>query len=183
MWQLSGSHGYKSDLQSSLIDMKSLVHAGFVTLTSPTITVPPIPRAMLFAACNNETPLAGPAEDYVGAFRDAHPDLVTGNITFLTKWVPRPGPMPLAAVESALAISRRCVLLPRGLPTARRPKHTRAPPTADATRGQFVLALPPPIVAHRRRAATDGRSDGKCAREDRGRRRLRCDAPAASTPA
>jgi hypothetical protein len=76
---------------------------------------------MLFAACNSETPLAGPAEDYVGAFRDAYPDLVTENITFLTKWVPRPGPMPLAAVESALSISRRCVLSPRGLPTARHP--------------------------------------------------------------
>ena len=31
MWQLSGAHGYKADLQSSLIDMKSLVDAGFVT--------------------------------------------------------------------------------------------------------------------------------------------------------
>jgi hypothetical protein len=31
MWQLSGSHGYKADLQPSLVDMKSLVDAGFIT--------------------------------------------------------------------------------------------------------------------------------------------------------
>ena len=31
MWQLSGAHGYKPDVESSLADMKSLLEAGFVS--------------------------------------------------------------------------------------------------------------------------------------------------------
>jgi hypothetical protein len=57
---------------------------------------------------------AGPAEDYVGAFHERYPELAaSGNVSFLTKWVPRPGPMPVAVVEQALAVSRRYNLLLR----------------------------------------------------------------------
>ena len=31
MWQLSGAHGYKPNLDASLVDMKSLIDAGFVS--------------------------------------------------------------------------------------------------------------------------------------------------------
>lgn len=68
--------------------MKSLIDAGFVS----------------FDLADHY----GPAEDYVGAFHERYPELAaSGNVSFLTKWVPRPGPMPVAVVEQALAVSRR----------------------------------------------------------------------------
>src|SRR2546428_982003 len=53
----------------------------------------------------------GPAEDFVGEFRRRYaaergkPALA--QLQFCTKWVPRPGPMPSAVVEAAIATSRR----------------------------------------------------------------------------
>jgi aryl-alcohol dehydrogenase-like predicted oxidoreductase len=48
----------------------------------------------------------GPAEDLIGAFRRALGDRA-GEIQAFTKWVPPPGPMTRAIVETAIDVSRR----------------------------------------------------------------------------
>ena len=117
MWQLSGAHGYKPDVESSLADMKSLLEAGFVSFDLADHYGRYERRPHVCHALK-QFGFAGPAEDYVGAFKERHPELASGeNVTFLTKWVPRPGPMPMAAVEQALAVSRRCRQLPVGRET------------------------------------------------------------------
>ena len=42
----------------------------------------------------------GSAEDLVGAFRESHPEAASA--TFFTKWVPKPGPVSLDEVRSAV---------------------------------------------------------------------------------
>ncbi len=53
----------------------------------------------------------GPAEDFVGEFRRRYAveqgEAALADLQSCTKWVPRPGPMPRAVVEAAIATSRR----------------------------------------------------------------------------
>eukprot|EP00292_Cryptomonas_paramecium_P011318 CAMPEP_0113694022 /NCGR_PEP_ID=MMETSP0038_2-20120614/20022_1 /TAXON_ID=2898 /ORGANISM="Cryptomonas paramecium" /LENGTH=317 /DNA_ID=CAMNT_0000616225 /DNA_START=261 /DNA_END=1212 /DNA_ORIENTATION=- /assembly_acc=CAM_ASM_000170 len=70
-----------------MTDMKALVDAGFIT----------------FDLADHY----GPAEDFVGAFREQYLSSLPMDVAFLTKWVPRPGPMPLSVVDAALKTSQR----------------------------------------------------------------------------
>lgn len=86
MWQLSGGHGYKPKLHEGIEDMKRVTDAGFIT----------------FDLADHY----GPAEDYVGHFRDKFGTQISDRTSFFTKWVPNPGPMPIEVVASALDKSR-----------------------------------------------------------------------------
>jgi aryl-alcohol dehydrogenase-like predicted oxidoreductase len=85
MWQVSGGHG-RIDRERALAAMAAHVADGFTTW--------------------DLADHYGPAEDFVGEFRRRHPARVN-ELQFLTKWVPRPGPMPLSVVRAAIDISRR----------------------------------------------------------------------------
>lgn len=90
MWQVSGAHG-RIDRDKALQAMAAYVDDGFTTW--------------------DLADHYGPAEDFVGEFRRRHAasygDAVLDTLQFFTKWVPRPGPMPLAVVQSAVDVSRR----------------------------------------------------------------------------
>lgn len=95
MWQVSGGHG-RIDRDNALQAMTAHVDAGFTTW--------------------DLADHYGPAEDFVGEFRRghaaAHGEAALDGLQFFTKWVPRPGPMPLAVVQSAVDVSRRRMAMP-----------------------------------------------------------------------
>ena len=90
MWQVSGAHG-RIDREQALASMEAHIDAGFTTW--------------------DLADHYGPAEDLVGELRRryvaTHRGPALADLQFFTKWVPRPGPMPLAVVEAAIAISLR----------------------------------------------------------------------------
>ena len=90
MWQVSGGHG-RIDREPALESMAAYVDAGFTTW--------------------DLADHYGPAEDFVGEFRRRYAAerraAALADLQFFTKWVPRPGPVPRAAVEAAIATSRR----------------------------------------------------------------------------
>jgi aryl-alcohol dehydrogenase-like predicted oxidoreductase len=90
MWQVSGGHG-AIDPRAAVAAMAEYVDAGFTTW--------------------DLADHYGPAEDFVGAFRrqfsGERGEAALARLQFLTKWVPRPGPMTRAIVEENVAISRR----------------------------------------------------------------------------
>jgi aryl-alcohol dehydrogenase-like predicted oxidoreductase len=90
MWQVSGGHG-PIELEKALTSMAAHVDAAFTS----------------FDLADHY----GPAEDFVGEFRRRfaaeHGEPALAALQFFTKWVPRPGPMPRATVESAIDRSRR----------------------------------------------------------------------------
>jgi aryl-alcohol dehydrogenase-like predicted oxidoreductase len=96
MWQVSGAHG-RIDKEKALGSMAAHVAAGLTTW--------------------DLADHYGPAEDFVGEFRrryaPEHGAPALGDLQFFTKWVPRPGPAPLAAVEAAIATSRRRMAMER----------------------------------------------------------------------
>ena len=95
MWQVSGAHG-RIDPAAALASMAEYVEAGFTTW--------------------DLADHYGPAEDFVGEFRRRwakdRGEAALTDLQFFTKWVPRPGPMPRATVEQAIAISRRRMDMP-----------------------------------------------------------------------
>ena len=90
MWQVSGAHG-RIEREKALGSMAAHVDAGFTTW--------------------DLADHYGPAEDFVGEFRRRYAaergEPALADLQFCTKWVPRPGPMPRAVVEAAIATSRR----------------------------------------------------------------------------
>ena len=90
MWQVSGAHG-RIDPQAALQDMLVYHDAGYTTW--------------------DLADHYGPAEDFIGAFRqhlrDARGGDALAQTLAFTKWVPRPGPMPRQIVEQNIDISRR----------------------------------------------------------------------------
>lgn len=95
MWQVSGGHG-RIDRDKALQSMAAHVDAGFTTW--------------------DLADHYGPAEDLVGEFRRrhaaSHGEDALGALQFFTKWVPRPGPMSAAVVQSAVDVSRRRMATP-----------------------------------------------------------------------
>jgi aryl-alcohol dehydrogenase-like predicted oxidoreductase len=95
MWQVSGAHG-RIDPEAALASMTEYVDAGFTTW--------------------DLADHYGPAEDFVGEFRRRRSkergEAALAGLQFFTKWVPRPGPMPRAVVEQAIALSRRRMEMP-----------------------------------------------------------------------
>jgi aryl-alcohol dehydrogenase-like predicted oxidoreductase len=90
MWQVSGGHG-RINADDAVSDMLAYHDAGYTTW--------------------DLADHYGPAEDLIGEFRRGlvamrGPSSLAGMQAF-TKWVPRPGPMPRRAVESAVDVSRR----------------------------------------------------------------------------
>ena len=90
LWQVSGAHG-AIDPQSAIPAMHTLHDAGFTTW--------------------DLADHYGPAEDFIGTF---HRELANrrgphaiGDSQAFTKWVPMPGPMSRAVVETAVATSLR----------------------------------------------------------------------------
>lgn len=96
MWQVSGGHG-RIDREQALSAMAAHVDDGFTTW--------------------DLADHYGPAEDLVGEFRRrravADGESALEHMEFCTKWVPRPGPMPMSAVQNAIDISRRRMASPR----------------------------------------------------------------------
>src|SRR5215813_1886840 len=90
LWQVSGAHG-RIDREKALASMAVHADDGFTTW--------------------DLADHYGPAEDFVGEFRRRraaeHGGSALVDLQFLTKWVPRPGPMPPSVVEAAVAVSRR----------------------------------------------------------------------------
>ena len=90
MWQVSGAHG-RIEREQALDSMAAHVDAGFTTW--------------------DLADHYGPAEDFVGEYRrryvEERGEPALAALQFCTKWVPRPGPMPRAVVEAAIATSRR----------------------------------------------------------------------------
>jgi aryl-alcohol dehydrogenase-like predicted oxidoreductase len=88
MWQVAGGHG-RIDRAKALDSMHAHVADGFTTW--------------------DLADHYGPAEDLVGAYRRRYssPPGALPNLQFLTKWVPRPGPMTGSVVADAVATSRR----------------------------------------------------------------------------
>jgi aryl-alcohol dehydrogenase-like predicted oxidoreductase len=95
MWQVSGAHG-RIDPAAAVESMAEYVDAGFSTW--------------------DLADHYGPAEDFVGEFRRRRAkergEAALAGVQFFTKWVPRPGPMPRALVEQAIAVSRRRMDMP-----------------------------------------------------------------------
>lgn len=90
LWQVSGAHGPIRP-QAALESMGRYFDAGFTT----------------FDLADHY----GPAEDFIGEFRrrlkaERGPEALA-NLQALTKWVPRPGPMPRSLVEQAIGVSLR----------------------------------------------------------------------------
>jgi aryl-alcohol dehydrogenase-like predicted oxidoreductase len=90
MWQVSGAHGTIHP-QRAIASMFSYMNAGFTTW--------------------DLADHYGPAEDLIGEFRrqwvSQRGEAALSQLQALTKWVPRPGPMPRSVVENAIDISRR----------------------------------------------------------------------------
>jgi aryl-alcohol dehydrogenase-like predicted oxidoreductase len=90
MWQVSGGHG-RIDVEKALTSMTAHVDAGFTSW--------------------DLADHYGPAEDFVGEFRRRygaeHGEPALADLQFFTKWVPRPGAMPRATVQTAIDRSRR----------------------------------------------------------------------------
>ena len=90
MWQVSGGHG-RIDREQALRGMAAHVDDGFTTW--------------------DLADHYGPAEDFVGEFRRRHAaehgESALQELQFCTKWVPRPGPMSLPVVHTAIDISKR----------------------------------------------------------------------------
>ena len=88
MWQVSGGHG-RIDRAKALESMHAHVADGFTTW--------------------DLADHYGPAEDLVGAYRRQHAAEPgsSPHLQFLTKWVPRPGPMTGPIVAAAVAVSQR----------------------------------------------------------------------------
>ncbi len=94
LWQVSGAHGWIDEARA-LDDMACYQAAGLVTW--------------------DLADHYGPAEDLVGAFRACQGAAVPAGAPqarYLTKWVPRPGPMPDAVVRAAVDRSRRRMGMP-----------------------------------------------------------------------
>ena len=51
----------------------------------------------------------GPAEDYVGRYLERYGE--APNVTFHTKWVPAPGPMPKEVAEATWSVAEWAVAL------------------------------------------------------------------------
>lgn len=96
MWQVSGGHG-RIDREQALSAMGAHVDDGFTTW--------------------DLADHYGPAEDLVGEFRRRRAvgdgDSALAHLEFCTKWVPRPGPMPISVVQNAIDNSRRRMASPR----------------------------------------------------------------------
>jgi aryl-alcohol dehydrogenase-like predicted oxidoreductase len=90
MWQVSGAHG-RIEREQALARMAAHIDAGFTTW--------------------DLADHYGPAEDFVGECRrrfiTERGEPALAGLQFCTKWVPRPGPMPPAVIEAAVATSRR----------------------------------------------------------------------------
>lgn len=90
MWQVSGGHG-RIEGERALGAMAAHANDGFTTW--------------------DLADHYGPAEDLVGEFRRryraAHGEPALQDLQFFTKWVPRPGAMPLSVVREAVDCSRR----------------------------------------------------------------------------
>jgi aryl-alcohol dehydrogenase-like predicted oxidoreductase len=88
MWQVSGAHG-AIEPHSALRSMTDYHRAGYTTW--------------------DLADHYGPAEDFIGLFRQSLNTQTpsAGDFQALTKWVPRPAPMPRQVVEQAVNISRR----------------------------------------------------------------------------
>jgi aryl-alcohol dehydrogenase-like predicted oxidoreductase len=90
MWQVSGAHG-RIDPAKALPAMLRYHDAGFTTW--------------------DLADHYGPAEDFIGMFRELlkkrSGQQELAKIKAFTKWVPRPGPMPLKTVEKAIDVSLR----------------------------------------------------------------------------
>lgn len=90
MWQVSGGHG-RIDSEKALRAMAAHVDDGFTTW--------------------DLADHYGPAEEFVGVFRRRHSvqhgESALRDLQFCTKWVPRPGPMPVSVVHTAIDVSRR----------------------------------------------------------------------------
>lgn len=88
MWQVSGGHG-PIDRDAALAAMAEYQAAGFTTW--------------------DLADHYGPAEDFVGAFRQssASPATEPSDFVAFTKWVPSPGPMTRSVVERAVETSLR----------------------------------------------------------------------------
>ncbi|GJQ09379.1 hypothetical protein GpartN1_g1170.t1 [Galdieria partita] len=83
LWQLSGAHGYVPSTSSVVTAMKGYVDNGVTT----------------FDLADHY----GDAEIYVGEFRKhVGKGFSDNHFQFLTKWVPRPGPMSKRVVEDAV---------------------------------------------------------------------------------
>jgi aryl-alcohol dehydrogenase-like predicted oxidoreductase len=95
MWQVSGAHG-RIDREAALASMRDFVDAGFTTW--------------------DLADHYGPAEDFVGEFRrrlaGERGATALAGLQFLTKWVPRPGPMPRTVVERAVTVSSERMGMP-----------------------------------------------------------------------
>eukprot|EP00611_Tribonema_gayanum_P025080 TRINITY_DN5647_c0_g1_i1.p1 TRINITY_DN5647_c0_g1~~TRINITY_DN5647_c0_g1_i1.p1 ORF type:complete len:398 (-),score=103.28 TRINITY_DN5647_c0_g1_i1:212-1405(-) len=85
MWQLSGAHGFTPQLDPALGAMQNLASAGFTT----------------FDLADHY----GPAEFFVGEYRERNGDRAVANQQFFTKWVPRPTKMPRDLVDAAIGRS------------------------------------------------------------------------------
>ncbi len=90
MWQVSGAHG-RIDPQAALQDMLAYHDAGYTTW--------------------DLADHYGPAEDFIGAFRqhlrDLRGEAALEPMLAFTKWVPRPGPMTRQIVEENIDIALR----------------------------------------------------------------------------
>ena len=90
MWQVSGGHG-RIDRTKALESMAAHVADGFTTW--------------------DLADHYGPAEDFVGEYRRRYSSergaAAPASLQFLTKWVPRPGPMTGPVASTAVAISQR----------------------------------------------------------------------------
>jgi aryl-alcohol dehydrogenase-like predicted oxidoreductase len=86
MWQLSGAHGFTPSLAPALASMEKHIDAGLST----------------FDLADHY----GPAEAFVGAFRESNPDAAK-KANFLTKWVPGPYAVAKRHVVEA-AVARSC---------------------------------------------------------------------------
>ena len=90
MWQVSGAHG-RIEPEAAIREMLTYHNGGFTTW--------------------DLADHYGPAEDFIAEFRSnlasAEGQDGLNNVQALTKWVPRPGPMPREVVESNIDISLR----------------------------------------------------------------------------
>jgi diketogulonate reductase-like aldo/keto reductase len=73
LWQLSGAHGFRPSLTAVLPQMKAHAEFGYTT----------------FDLADHY----GPAEDFVGKFREQLGPVESKKLQFFTKWVPRCGEM------------------------------------------------------------------------------------------
>ncbi len=90
MWQVSGAHG-KIEPESAVQSMSDYLDSGFITW--------------------DLADHYGPAEDFIGEFKRRVANSINSEafarVQAFTKWVPRPGAMPLEVVEGNVDLSLR----------------------------------------------------------------------------